>query len=142
MDAETRFQRLMEKHLKFRDRMEGKVRKPPKTPEELAERLKRRKLARKEKERKNPYAFLKGLPLIPNSEFENYLAYCKSKYFKRLKAEILKRADYKCKVCNGKANTAHHKKYRNKWTETKLKDCISICNPCHAKIHKDKIAGI
>lgn len=82
------------------------------------------------------YYFLEGLPSIPNESFKNYLDYCRSDYFKRLKAEVLRLANGKCKKCKKKANTAHHLKYRPYWSDTKLKDCIAICHKCHNKIHR------
>jgi len=75
----------------------------------------------------------------PNTYFANYLHYCRSKWFRRIKQQVLKRDNYKCRKCGNNADTAHHLKYRNKWADTKIQDCISICNPCHARIHKDRI---
>lgn len=85
------------------------------------------------------YKFLKGLNRIENNAFENYLDYCKSDYFKRLKLEVLKRAKHKCSNCKGQAHTAHHVRYRAKWTDSKPTDCIPICNTCHNKIHENDI---
>jgi hypothetical protein len=92
------------------------------------------------RERKKPYYFLKGLKRIPNKKFKNYLGYCRSKYFKRLKAEVLKLADYECVKCEGKATTAHHLRYRNQWTDSRLIDCIAVCQECHDKEHPEIIA--
>lgn len=100
-------------------------------------RNKRRRLRKqlKKKQHNKEYYFLKSLPLIPNNSFASYLDYCKSKYFQRLKKEVLRLANGKCSQCKGEACTAHHIKYRQQWTETKLKDCVAICNDCHSRIH-------
>lgn len=112
--------------------------KKPKNKKKSRKQLKHEKRLKGFRERKlakNQFYFLKGLPVVKNNHFENYLAYCKSLYFKRLKAEILKLANHKCKLCGKKANTAHHTKYRSYWVKTELQDCIAICNPCHKQVH-------
>jgi len=77
----------------------------------------------------------------PNSYFKNYLDYCRSDYFITLKKLVLERDKYKCQKCNGKAQTAHHEKYRERWTDSKVKDCIAICHKCHENLHYNDIAS-
>lgn len=92
-------------------------------------------LTKVKKQRKNPFPFLKNLRIVDNDHFKDYLDYCKSPYFKRLKKEVLKRYNGFCQYCGNKANTAHHLHYRSKWTATELEDCIAVCNKCHSEIH-------
>jgi 5-methylcytosine-specific restriction endonuclease McrA len=105
------------------------------------ERNRRRHLRKqlKKKQHNKDYYFLKNLPLVPNKSFASYIDYCKSKYFQRLKKEVLRLANGKCSHCKGEAHTAHHIKYRQQWTETKLKDCVAICNGCHSRVHSLEI---
>ena len=72
---------------------------------------------------------------VPNSFFKSYKDYCKSIYFKSLKEEVLNKYKNTCTVCKKDANTAHHKKYRERWSDSQVKDCIAVCNKCHYKIH-------
>lgn len=62
----------------------------------------------------------------------NYQEYCKSKAFSLWKKAVLIRDKYKCQLCGGRANTAHHKKYR-KWGTEELSDGFAICNTCHTE---------
>lgn len=81
------------------------------------------------------YYFLRGLPIVSNSHFGTYPNYCRSDYFKRLRAEVLRLADGKCYRCKKTAQTAHHIRYNRLWAETKLSDCRAVCHKCHTKIH-------
>lgn len=74
-----------------------------------------------------------------NSYFKNYLDYCSSKWYKDLKYKVLRKYNYKCQKCGGVANTAHHLKYRGKWVNSKVSDCIAICNHCHKLEHENDL---
>lgn len=60
-------------------------------------------------------------------------------WFKKRK-EILKRDDYKCRLCGSKQNLqVHHIKYINDkmaW-EYKNKYLITLCDVCHNKVHSE-----
>jgi len=103
----------------------------------------RRKKVKKVGNKKKTAKQVKGLPhnfpIIPNNSFEDYSDYCKSKYFIALKSAVLNKYGGLCQKCNKKANTAHHLKYRNQWTDSRVQDCIAVCNPCHEKIHRFSI---
>jgi ribosomal protein S27AE len=97
----------------------------PKNPQEKEKKLYRETF----------YGWLGNLPFRDNRAFKDYRDYCRSDYFKRLKAEVLRRDGYKCRKCGQKALTAHHEKYRWQWTRSRTEDCIAICDPCHKNIH-------
>jgi hypothetical protein len=92
--------------------------------------------------RESFYSWLGNLPFRENEIFKDYSAYCRSEYFRRLKAEVLLRDRGKCRVCGQKAHTAHHEKYRWQWTRSRVEDCIAVCNPCHQNIHFPKNEAI
>jgi len=100
---------------------------------ETIKKIKRNRKEKKDKLKK--VLSIHQLPSVPNSHFTNYKEYCKSEYFIGLKKAVLKKADYICAKCGSKANTAHHKKYRNRWSESEINDCIAVCNKCHREIH-------
>ncbi len=119
-----------EKHCKFLDNEHKRYIK------------KRKKLRKKQRAKREAYYFLDGLEIVANSNFKNYAEYCGSAYFKKLKREVLRLAGYRCKYCKGKAVTAHHLTYRDKWAGSRLSDCVAVCHPCHMKQHPDKIKKI
>ncbi len=54
----------------------------------------------------------------------------------KLRAEVLRRDNYKCKFCGDYRNLeAHH--FRNKGS-LNLDDCVTLCKPCHWDAHKGK----
>lgn len=73
-----------------------------------------------------------------NDYFENYKDYCKSDWYKRLKKSVLMRDKNRCVYCKSIAETCHHKRYRKKWTRSRVEDCEAVCWRCHNIIHEDK----
>jgi len=63
--------------------------------------------------------------------------YLKSDAWKRKRYVVLKRDNWRCVYCGAHATQVHHKKYakRNIGKEP-IKWLVSICEPCHDKIHK------
>lgn len=76
----------------------------------------------------------------------------KSKYWIKLKNEVLEEQHYECQIClkKGKltkADTVHHIRYVKEWPELALskyfinehkykqKNLIAICFDCHNKVH-------
>jgi hypothetical protein len=96
----------------------------------------KRKFCKKYIEVQKGYVFLRGLTRIPNDRFKNYPDYCRSLYFIRLKAQVLRNANNKCSKCGHKAQTAHHEIYRSWWTNSLPQDCQAVCHKCHQLIHK------
>lgn len=80
--------------------------------------------------------------------YKKYQKYLKSKEFKQLRDEVLKRDNYTCRVCgrtleeiadNKKITLqAHHAKYDNlgKNNDEEMNDIITLCSVCHNAIHK------
>lgn len=69
----------------------------------------------------------------------------KSKRWKKKRAVILRRDNYKCQMCirygkNVDAETVHHIKHVEDYPELAFvdKNLISLCNDCHNKQHPEK----
>ena len=71
-------------------------------------------------------------------EGRNYYkeVYLKSEEWKNKRLVFLERDNYKCRCCKNKAEAVHHITYNNYHRE-KQEDLISVCNPCHEKIHNN-----
>lgn len=69
-----------------------------------------------------------------------YKEYLSTPYWKVVRKLKLRRANYKCELCNSSENlNVHHKTYKHKGTEIcHLEDLIVLCQKCHAKFH-DKL---
>ena len=74
------------------------------------------------------------------SKIRQILGLCGRKVVE-FKKQILKRDEYKCKVCGTKLNlVVHHKIAVHKdpimaWEKS---NCITLCKPCHNKEHQIK----
>ena len=71
-----------------------------------------------------------------------------NKKWRRKRASILRRDGYKCRECRkyGRAReavTVHHIKHVDEYPELAYVDdnLISLCNPCHNKMHPEKGGG-
>ena len=65
-----------------------------------------------------------------------YREYLKSDEWKRKRYVVLKRDNWKCKLCGDKATQVHHLKYaRHQIGKEPIDWLISICKPCHEKQH-------
>lgn len=69
----------------------------------------------------------------------------KSKRWRRKREAILRRDGYKCQECKkyGRAReavTVHHIKHADTHPELAYEDSnlVSLCNPCHNKMHPEK----
>ena len=60
--------------------------------------------------------------------------YLKSDEWKRKRENVLKRDNYKCVCCGNEATQVHHINYNNVYKEN-IKELLSVCKPCHEKIH-------
>ena len=68
---------------------------------------------------------------------EYYRQYLKSDAWKRKRYVVLKRDNWTCQYCGGKATEVHHKKYaRRNIGKEPIKWLVSICRNCHQEIHK------
>lgn len=71
-----------------------------------------------------------------------------SKRWRKKRERILRRDGYKCRECRkyGRAReavTVHHIKHVDEYPELAYVDdnLISLCNPCHNKMHPEKGGG-
>lgn len=66
----------------------------------------------------------------------DYNLYLKTSHWKRVSHKAIKRADYKCMLCNSRKYplVVHHNNYDNLFWEKKS-DLICVCNRCHKTIH-------
>lgn len=64
-----------------------------------------------------------------------YSEYLKTDHWQGLRIRMLKRAGFKCQVCNGGGQLhVHHRTYKNRGNED-LKDLIVLCANCHQEFH-------
>lgn len=62
--------------------------------------------------------------------------YLKSDEWRRKRYLVLKRDNWTCVYCGGRATQVHHKKYlKRKLGKEPIKWLVSICRPCHDKQH-------
>lgn len=62
--------------------------------------------------------------------------YLKSDNWKRKRAIVLKRDNFKCQICGAPATQVHHKKYyKNALGKEHIEHLISVCNKCHKTCH-------
>ena len=66
---------------------------------------------------------------------EYYREYLKSDEWKRKRYVVLKRDNWICQYCGGKAEQVHHKKYARNIGKEPIKWLESICKSCHSKLH-------
>ena len=71
---------------------------------------------------------------IRKARWQTYQDYLKSRTWKRMRDRKLKRDNYKCFKCKGKATEVHHLRYV-KWGKEKNEDLASACRSCHKIIH-------
>ena len=63
----------------------------------------------------------------------SYLEFLKTKYWSKVKRQVLKRDNYKCQKCgSGKLLHVHHLTYKHHLKEhCHLSDLITLCKQCH-----------
>lgn len=85
--------------------------------------------AKWEAERAAEQAEIQRLKTIPYSE------YLKSEHWQNLRRRMLKRASFRCQLCNtqGRLNV-HHRTYERRGCE-EYSDLIVLCENCHGKFH-------
>lgn len=99
----------------------------------------REKLNDYKNERKNErdfiYATEKALKLA-KSTYYKYLNHLRSDYWKVIRQKAFERDNKVCQHCHDtEATQVHHLSYENLGHEL-LEDLMSVCEPCHKKIHK------
>lgn len=62
--------------------------------------------------------------------------YLKSDEWKRKRYVVLKRDNWRCVFCGGKATQVHHKRYAKKHIgKEPIEWLVSVCKSCHEKQH-------
>ena len=62
--------------------------------------------------------------------------YLKSDAWKRKRYVVLKRDNWRCVYCGGRATQVHHKKYaRKNIGKEPIEWLVSVCKPCHDSQH-------
>lgn len=68
-----------------------------------------------------------------------YAVYLRSPHWQRMREAALRRAAYRCQVCNGgKDLHVHHRTYERCPGEERAADLTVLCADCHARYH-DKV---
>lgn len=71
---------------------------------------------------------------------KEYKEYLKTKHWKKAREQRLKIDGYVCSVCkSNKRLQVHHLTYENIHNEDVFTDLITLCEDCHAKVHKKQI---
>ena len=63
-----------------------------------------------------------------------YYEYIKSDQWYELREQILKRDNYICQICGGKAEEVHHLTYKNFKNEYQF-ELVSLCKRCHKEVY-------
>ncbi|MGX9728798.1 MAG: DUF3276 family protein [Candidatus Electronema sp. VV] len=66
---------------------------------------------------------------------EIWSEYMNSRKWEDLRREALKRADYKCELCNASYKAVHHIRYPKKYRDDHADNLLVVCKKCHAKLH-------
>ncbi len=79
----------------------------------------------------------------PKKKYVKYVDYLTSNDWKIIRGNIIKRDNYKCRICSNEENLrVHHLTYQNIFNE-KDDDLITLCKECHEKEHiKIEITGL
>ena len=64
-----------------------------------------------------------------------YRKYLESDAWQRKRYVVLKRDNWICQKCGARATQVHHKKYARNIGNEPIKWLVSLCAPCHNKIH-------
>ena len=65
-----------------------------------------------------------------------YRRYLRSKTWRRKREKVLKRDEYRCRICNSELRLqVHHRTYKDLWHERQV-DLITICKACHTLFHE------
>lgn len=72
--------------------------------------------------------------------YKTYEEYLNSSDWSRIRARILRRDNYKCRICGSGINVqVHHLRYPDAWGEEQDEDLIVLCDRCHAEVHRDDL---
>jgi len=64
--------------------------------------------------------------------------YLQSDVWKRKRAMVLKRDNWRCGYCNSKATDVHHKRYARQIGKEPIDWLVSVCPRCHEIEHPEK----
>lgn len=67
--------------------------------------------------------------------YEAWSEYMNSRKWEDLRRKALKRADYKCELCNAPYKAVHHIRYPQKYKEDHIDNLLAVCERCHARLH-------
>lgn len=70
-----------------------------------------------------------------DAPYHNYAEYLQHPHFRRIRAEAMKRAHWKCQRCGGRATQVHHLRYPPWGTFDVVENLQPICYRCHCAIH-------
>jgi len=79
---------------------------------------------------------LKNSPVWQYKSVNSYQDYLQTKHWKSIRKAALRKARYRCQVCNSnKRLNVHHRTYENLGHEEEC-DVIVLCQECHEKFHE------
>lgn len=88
------------------------------------------------------WKWLFGKETVANLRRMPYRQYLKTNHWKKTRARRVKLSKYKCDLCGHKAKRleVHHKTYERRGCE-RMGDLLTLCVPCHRKIHNVEYEG-
>ena len=66
---------------------------------------------------------------------EHYAEYLKSDAWQRKRFVVLRRDNWTCQYCGGKATEVHHKRYARNIGREPIHWLVSLCKQCHRNQH-------
>jgi len=99
-------------------------------------RLEKKKLKAEKKKNKPKSQRIKGYKFKWKQKI-SYPRFLRSRYWKRVRKEVLKRDNNKCIICGSKKYLqVHHNTYKHHYREhLHLEDLDTLCNSCHKEFH-------
>jgi hypothetical protein len=73
--------------------------------------------------------------VVKSEHYEVWSEYMNSKKWEDLRREVLKRADYRCELCNAPYKAVHHIRYPKKYRGDHIDNLLAVCERCHARLH-------
>lgn len=70
---------------------------------------------------------------------QDHRKYLRSKRWQELRKRVIERDGYACMLCNvsgyDRVLQVHHRSYDRLNTTGEIRDCITLCKVCHARLH-------
>ncbi len=72
---------------------------------------------------------------MSNPAYRSYREYLQHPTFRRVRAEAMRRAQYRCVHCGARATEVHHLRYPAWGTFDVPENLEPVCHACHCRLH-------